>query len=61
MCPLGLGGFSEDVKLGNVLNRNIFDPRPPERRSSSSIIERMRASLVVMKGTKKLGKPKCER
>jgi hypothetical protein len=49
------------VKLGNVLNRNIFDPQPRVRRSRSSIMERMRALLVVMSGTKKFGKPKWDR
>ena len=61
MWPPGLGGFSNDVKAGKVLNRNILDPRPSVIFSSNRIIESMRVFALVMIGTKKLGKPKCER
>lgn len=56
----GLGRRIERVNAGNVLNRNIFDPRPPVILSSNRIIECMRAVALVMMGTKKLGKPKWE-
>ena len=36
MWPLGAGGCSADVKLGNVLKRRILEPRPLVWRSSSS-------------------------
>ena len=49
----------EALKVGNVLNRNILEPLSWVMRSRHRIIERMRASVVVIIGTKKLGKPKC--
>ena len=55
MWPLGAGGLSADVKLGKVLNSRIFDPRPSVRRSSSSIIERMRAAAGGDEGDKEIG------
>ena len=59
--PLGPGGFSADVKARKVLNKNIFDPRPFVTFSNNRIIDCMRVSVAAMIGTKKLGKPKCER
>ena len=61
MCPPALGSKSNDVNDGNVLNRNIFDPWPSVILSSKRIIECMREFELVTIGTKKLGKPKCER
>jgi len=60
MWPLGAGGFSNDVNAGKVLKRNILEPLPSVRRSKSFIIESRREAVVVMKGTKKLGKPKWD-
>jgi hypothetical protein len=59
--PPAFGGGSNDVNAGKVLKRNIFDPRPSVIFSSKRIIDRMRTPELVMNGTKKLGKPKCER
>lgn len=56
MWPLATVGFSTAVNLGNVLNSKILYPPPAVRRSSNSIIDCMRAALVVMTGTKKIGK-----
>ncbi len=60
MWPPGFGGFSNDVNAGKVLNRNIFEPRPSVIFYSNCIIDCMRIFALVMIGTKKLGKPKCE-
>src|SRR6185437_6479996 len=59
-APAG-GGRSGEVRAGKVLKSRIFDPCLPVRRSTSAIMELRRAEVVVMKGTKKFGKPKCER
>ena len=56
MWPLGAGGFSADVKLGKVLNRNIFEPRPPVMRSSSSIIDSHARAAGGDEGDKEVGK-----
>ena len=61
MCPVGAGGFSYEVNAGKVLKRNMLEPLPSVMRFTSFIIDCMRVSLVVMKGTKKFGKPKCVR
>jgi len=58
MWPPAFGGVSNEVKAGKVLNRNILDPPSPAIRSSNRIIECMRTAVVVMIGTKKVGKPK---
>ena len=58
MWPPGFGSFSNDVKAGKVLNRNILDPQPSVIFSSNRIIDCMRVFALVMIGTKKLGKPK---
>lgn len=52
--------FSKEVSVGNVLNRNIFDPWPSVSFSSIRIIDCILAVVVVMKGTKQLGKPKWD-
>ncbi len=58
MWPPALGDFSTDESTGNVLNRNIFEPRPPVIRCNSAIIDSMRTLVGAIRGTKKFGKAK---
>src|SRR5258708_33864858 len=61
ISPEGVGDRSQVAKAGTVLNRKIRAPSPPVIRSKTFIIDASRASLVVMIGTNRFGKPKWDR